>query len=134
MVGHPMIPPDPTPREEIERDEQERKRLARPLRPCAAGGCPALVRGDRYCSKHRRTVGPNAKRADTHYMSARWARLRKLILARDPWCKLCGVTSSNEVDHIVPRAKGGEDTMENLWGLCKSCHSRKTARESSGWK
>jgi len=34
-----------------------------------------------------------------------------------------------EVDHIIPRQDGGDNSRENLQSLCKSCHSRKTAKE-----
>jgi 5-methylcytosine-specific restriction endonuclease McrA len=33
---------------------------------------------------------------------------------------------SLEVDHIVPVAKGGLDTIENLQALCNRCNSGKT--------
>ncbi len=40
---------------------------------------------------------------------------------------------STEVDHILPLAQGGTHDRSNLQGLCHSCHSSKTALESSGW-
>jgi len=58
-----------------------------------------------------------------------WRKLRSFILDRDPLCVLCRRAPANEVDHIVPRADGGDDAPENLQGLCKSCHSRKTMGE-----
>lgn len=55
-------------------------------------------------------------------------------LARHPLCVECQakgmVVAAAEVDHIVPLADGGTNDDENLQSLCKSCHSRKTARES----
>ena len=73
----------------------------------------------------------------------RWRKLRKMVLARDPLCKiqeLCGPRAgqpfpapSRVADHIVPRARGGEDTMENLRGCCKACHDWKTATQDSGF-
>jgi 5-methylcytosine-specific restriction endonuclease McrA len=35
---------------------------------------------------------------------------------------------TTDADHIVPKRKGGKDTMDNLQGTCHSCHSMKTAR------
>lgn len=32
-----------------------------------------------------------------------------------------------ECDHIVPFAKGGETTLDNLQALCPDCHLRKTS-------
>lgn len=40
-----------------------------------------------------------------------------------------GLGISTDVDHIIPKSRGGEDTPENLQGACHSCHSRKTATE-----
>ncbi len=49
-------------------------------------------------------------------------------------CRLAGrVTLATEVDHIVAH-KGDEslfwDFQDNVRALCKSCHSKKTAREN----
>jgi len=41
--------------------------------------------------------------------------------------------STTEVDHKQSRASGGLSTMDNLQGLCHSCHSRKTATEDGRW-
>jgi 5-methylcytosine-specific restriction endonuclease McrA len=27
-----------------------------------------------------------------------------------------------DVHHLIPRSKGGKDTIENLMGLCRDCH------------
>ena len=32
------------------------------------------------------------------------------------------------VDHIIPKARGGEDTWENLTAACVSCNNRKGHR------
>jgi 5-methylcytosine-specific restriction endonuclease McrA len=55
---------------------------------------------------------------------------RKNILRRDGHrCQYCG---SNEatltVDHIVPRARGGEESWENLVTACVECNNRKGDR------
>ena len=55
------------------------------------------------------------------------------MLHRDPICKLCNRAPLTDADHILPRSRGGEDTLENLQGLCHTCHSRKTVREDGGW-
>ncbi len=65
---------------------------------------------------------------------ARWRKLRGMILARDPFCQAPGCHEwSTEVDHIKSRENGGTDHPDNLQGLCKPCHSRKTAIEDGGW-
>lgn len=64
-----------------------------------------------------------------------WVKLRAKVLERDLYlCQYCldeGRTrQATEVDHVIPKAKGGEDTMENCASACQSCHAAKTAREN----
>ena len=62
-----------------------------------------------------------------------WDWLRARILRDQPLCRLCearGVlTRATEVDHIVPRAQGGNDERENLQPICHDCHVAKTLAE-----
>jgi predicted restriction endonuclease len=57
-------------------------------------------------------------------------RLRFLILQRDGFrCKLCGKSAKEtklEVDHIIPIAKGGADSLDNLQTLCVDCNRGKS--------
>lgn len=57
-------------------------------------------------------------------------KLRLLILERDGYrCCLCGKTAKEtklEVDHKVPVAKGGKDSLDNLWTLCIDCNRGKS--------
>jgi 5-methylcytosine-specific restriction protein A len=65
---------------------------------------------------------------------ARWRKLRRIVLAKHPFCQAPGCTApATEVDHIVPRVRGGDDREANLQALCKACHSAKTAREDGRW-
>lgn len=54
-------------------------------------------------------------------------RLRYTILKRDGFqCLLCGATAQStrlEVDHIIPRAQGGEHAMTNMRTLCIECNT-----------
>lgn len=43
-------------------------------------------------------------------------------------CELCGISAEEkalDVDHIVPRNKGGKTVIENLQALCYTCNSQK---------
>lgn len=55
--------------------------------------------------------------------------LRMAVYERDGFtCLHCGGTENLSLDHIHPYSRGGEDTIENLQTLCRSCNSRKGAR------
>ncbi len=55
---------------------------------------------------------------------------RKNILRRDGFkCAYCGRSDLPlTIDHIVPRAKGGNDSWENLICACTICNNRKGDR------
>jgi 5-methylcytosine-specific restriction endonuclease McrA len=64
-----------------------------------------------------------------------WVKLRLHIMARDKYlCQEClkegRTTLANQVDHILSKAKGGKDNMNNLQSLCEPCHDRKTIEET----
>lgn len=63
----------------------------------------------------------------------RWRKIRDAVLRREPLCRSCRLlgldVEATDVDHIVPRARGGTDEASNLQPLCHSCHSKKTATE-----
>lgn len=58
-----------------------------------------------------------------------WEALRKEVLRRDPLCTYCKVNQSTQADHVIPRSKGGPDTLPNLRGACAPCNARKGARQ-----
>jgi 5-methylcytosine-specific restriction protein A len=99
--------------------------------PCAQPGCPAVTQGGR-CPKHQRAhqrayaARPERRQAQQPYHTTAWRQLRAACLERDPYC-WCGKRAT-EADHIVARAEGGSDTLENLRGMCKSHHSQKTVK------
>lgn len=56
--------------------------------------------------------------------------LSKRVLERDAYrCVTCGSHLDLCCDHIIPESKGGPTTFENLQAMCRSCNSKKGARE-----
>ena len=55
---------------------------------------------------------------------------RRDVFARDRHvCQYCGVRSSElTLDHVMPRARGGGHTWENLVSACRGCNHRKAGR------
>ena len=52
-------------------------------------------------------------------------------------CELCGVSADKkalEVDHIVPRNKGGSDDLSNLQALCYSCNAAKRDHDDTDFR
>lgn len=55
-----------------------------------------------------------------------WQKTRLIILERDGYiCGYCG-GEANEVDHIIPRDKGGTNEHSNLVAACKLCNGTKS--------
>jgi 5-methylcytosine-specific restriction protein A len=70
---------------------------------------------------------------------APWQRTRERILKRDSYLCQCSeckrlnrVRSANEVDHVVPRSRGGTDDEHNLQAISSECHKLKTMCENGG--
>jgi 5-methylcytosine-specific restriction endonuclease McrA len=53
---------------------------------------------------------------------------RKAVFARDAHaCQYCGSGAEN-LDHVVPRSRGGLHTWENVVAACRPCNTRKGDR------
>ncbi len=49
-------------------------------------------------------------------------------------CAYCGTESDSlQWEHIIPRDKGGPDTIDNLVMACSSCNATKGARDPFEW-
>ncbi len=59
---------------------------------------------------------------------ARVALNRRAVFARDGHrCQYCGAAAEN-IDHVIPRSKGGTHTWENVVAACRPCNTRKEDR------
>ena len=59
---------------------------------------------------------------------ARVALNRRAVFARDGHrCQYCGGTAEN-IDHVVPRSRGGTHTWDNVVAACRPCNARKEDR------
>jgi 5-methylcytosine-specific restriction protein A len=107
---------------------------------CNFPGC-GVATTDGYCPAHK-TQSPRAqydRQRDTlqpwrrWYDLVIWKSIRKVILQRDPICKACDREPSTEADHKQPFLGVWSLFVDlgNIQGLCKPCHSRKTATEDS---
>lgn len=64
-------------------------------------------------------------------LPSNWDSLRQSVLRRDNHrcqLRLAGCkTIATEVDH---RQRGDNHALDNLWAVCRSCHSQKTQTEA----
>lgn len=59
------------------------------------------------------------------------ADIRLKVFKRDGYaCRQCGARDDLEADHVVPEAKGGPATIENLQTLCGWCNRHKGCRDA----
>ena len=59
---------------------------------------------------------------------ARASLSRRAVFVRDSFqCQYCAGAAEN-VDHVIPRSKGGTHTWENVVAACKACNTRKENR------
>jgi len=53
---------------------------------------------------------------------------RRAVFARDGHrCQYCGAAAEN-IDHVVPRSRGGAHAWDNVVACCRPCNSRKEDR------
>jgi 5-methylcytosine-specific restriction protein A len=108
------------------------------LRPaCATPRCPhRAAPGSSRCNDCKPLAGPSYRKdpkLKAIYNSARWQKVRKRKLGRDPICEFgfegC-LKEAEDVHHKVPLSEGGKPfSMENLMSGCKPCHTRHELEE-----
>lgn len=111
------------------------------LTPCRKVGCKrkGTKKHQGFCELHKDESGwpRNEKSKGNRHQRGYgndWEKLRELALERDEFlCVSCDendiVKPATTVDHIIPKAHGGTDDLDNLQSLCDCCHKEKTANE-----
>lgn len=101
--------------------------MARPSRPCSVPGCPSL----RPCAAH-----PIEAVRFHHRQAPKGTQLPRRVVAavieRDGGiCQLCGQPGADTADHVLARALGGTDDLDNLQAAHGRCNRAKAGREAS---
>jgi 5-methylcytosine-specific restriction enzyme A len=109
----------------------------RPLSSCVVSGCHERAIAHGRCAEHAALIirppdlRPSASQRGYGYA---WQKLRAEFLYEHPICVICG-RQATDVDHIIPRGRGGSDDHGNLQSLCEFHHKSKTAtQDGGGWQ
>lgn len=62
-------------------------------------------------------------------------RITALVLAvKGTDCHLCGAAGgATTADHVLPRSRGGDDSLANLEPACQPCNSARGDRSLADW-
>jgi 5-methylcytosine-specific restriction protein A len=97
------------------------------------GRCPACAPAYQRQAERNRP----ALRERGWYHETRWQKLRDVFLAQpqNAVCVQCKRKPANTVDHIEPHKMDEAKfwDWDNLQGMCRQCHSRKTATHDGGF-
>lgn len=113
---------------------------ARPMRPCAAPGCGALVLRGR-CDAHRKAQDAARGSTTERGYDGAWKRLRAAFLQAHPLCQCpecrdgeLRVTVAEVVDHRIAIEERPDLRLDwgNLRSMSKAHHDAHTAR-TRGW-
>ncbi len=96
----------------------------------------ALCQGkiEEYVSKRGEAIWAHRRKSSGYVPgTARYEILKRAKFR----CELCGVSADEralEVDHILPRNRGGSDEEHNLQALCYSCNATKRDRDDTDFR
>jgi 5-methylcytosine-specific restriction endonuclease McrA len=84
-----------------------------------------------FRSERLEIAGPSVVRLNYYVRvpyRARASLSRRAVFIRDNYeCQYCGSPAEN-VDHVIPRSRGGEHSWENVVASCRPCNARKENR------
>ncbi|MFZ4585444.1 MAG: HNH endonuclease [Acidimicrobiia bacterium] len=92
----------------------------------------SVVDGDAAMHSERCTVSVPSVARLIHFVRvpfrSRVPLSRRAVFARDGFrCQYCGGSAEN-IDHVVPRSRGGQHVWENVVAACRACNARKEDR------
>jgi 5-methylcytosine-specific restriction endonuclease McrA len=79
---------------------------------------------------HCRNYRARKAAADGSHTSDQWKALKAFFQA----CPCCGKKKRLTLDHIIPLAWGGRNSLDNLQPLCKKCNSEKGDRYAADYR
>lgn len=95
------------------------------------GRCPRCTRGARAASPYRE---PSRKQGTAVNYGRDHQKRRAAYLANNPWCAWPGCSAlATDLDHRDGDPSNNPRDGSNWQGLCRSHHSRKTARHDGGF-
>ncbi len=87
-----------------------------------------------YHSEHISLSSPSVVRLNYFVKvpyRARSSMSRRAVLVRDNFeCQYCGGKAEN-VDHIIPKSRGGGHSWDNVVAACRPCNARKENRNAA---
>lgn len=95
---------------------------------CAVLGCARPV----PCADHPQRPWAGSRRARRVGSGSRSQKHARFVMLRDGGiCHWCGKPGADQVDHVVPVAEGGADTVGNKAPIhARPCHLQKTQQEA----
>ena len=116
-----------------------RKRAPRPT--CAAAGCANVIgqRSKLYCSRACSGRSRRRKWPRRGWNAEVRAEIVRQLAGGDKelaGCEGCGrsiFVDLLEIDHKIPKSRGGPSTIENFQLLCRSCNGEKSNRTHDEW-
>jgi hypothetical protein len=60
-------------------------------------------------------------------------RENKKLVEGECCCAYCGAKDGLQWEHIIPKSRGGPDTIDNMVQACRACNQEKGARDPFEW-
>ena len=73
------------------------------------------------------------KLKDRKIVASSILRENKRLIQDSESCAYCGATGSMQWEHIVPKSRGGPDTIDNMVLSCAKCNREKAAKNPIEW-